>query len=328
MKYTQLLCFLFFVTITSLCAQNQSPIALDDGYGTSTNVTLNIAVPGILANDTDPEARVLRINPVPVTNTANGVLTLGTDGSFTYVPNANYIGSDSFVYEVCDSGIDDLVSQFDFNTTPFTTATVGPNATSVNADAVQTGCGIRIPRGSTGGNVGLDVAVPNTSGIFNFRSFRVFFTYLDNEGQADIVTGGNFRIYHISGNNLGVRVNVISSVTGVSTALTLNLGAFGANYNDYVVEYDEVTGDIVYTRNGVVTRTEIAPDNSPLDVSLATPVIIGRNMDNAGRDNPSLCTVGIVDTSKLCDTATVMLNVTSATVITNRHITYRVRDTN
>ena len=326
-KKPLLFVILLFIVL-SLYAQNQPPVAQNDTYNINTNSTLNVAAPGVLANDSDPESTVLRVNPVPFTNTTNGSLTLNTDGSFTNVPNTNYIGSDSFVYEVCDSGIDDLVSQFDFDAAPLTNATVGPNATSINPNAVQTGCGIRIPSGSTGGSVGLDVVVPNTSGIFDFTSFRVFFTYRDNESQADILTGGNFRIYHITGNQLGVIVTVISSATGLPTTLTLTLGNFFSNYNDYIVEYDEVTGDIIYTRNGVVVRTEIAPDNSPLDVSLATSVTVGRNMDNAGNANPSLCNIGIVDTSKLCDTATVTLNVTRATLITNRSITYRVNRTN
>ncbi len=302
------------------------PVAVDDEYNGITNNIISVnASEGVLINDTDPESLPLRVSPNPITNPTNGTLVLNTDSSFVYTPNVNFIGIDMFEYQVCDSGIDDLVSQFDFNTAALTDATVGPNGTSINPNAVQSGCGIRIPSGSTGGSAGLDIVVPNTAGIFGFRSFRIEFTYRDNEGTADIISGGNFRIYHITANEIGVRVNVVNSVTGISTAYTLNLGGFGSNYNDYMVEYDEVTGDIIYRRNGVETRTEIAPDNSPLDISLAGNVTIGRFMDNAGNVNPSLCSISTTDTSKLCDTAQVTLNVLRVTVITNRNITYRVR---
>ncbi|WP_405208195.1 Ig-like domain-containing protein [Aquimarina sp. LLG6339-5] len=322
-------CVIFIIVFFSCFvtrSQNLPPVAVDDEYSGITNNIISINTPeGVLINDTDPESLPLRVNPSPIINPTNGTLVLNTDGSFVYTPNVNFIGSDMFEYQMCDSGIDDLVSQFDFNTVALTDATVGPNGTSINPNAVQSGCGIRIPSGFTGGSAGLDIVVPNTAGIFGFRSFRIEFTYRDNEGTADIISGGNFRIYHITGNEIGVRVNVVNSVTGISTAYTLNLGGFGSNYNDYIIEYDEVTGDIIYSRNGVETRTEIAPDNSPLDISLAGNVTIGRFMDNAGNVNPSLCSISTTDTSKLCDTAEVALNVLRATVITNRNITYRVR---
>ncbi|MGC9084482.1 MAG: Ig-like domain-containing protein, partial [Anaerolineae bacterium] len=32
----------------------------------------------------------------------NGSVTLNQDGSFTYTPNPNFCGQDSFVYRLCD----------------------------------------------------------------------------------------------------------------------------------------------------------------------------------------------------------------------------------
>lgn len=317
-----------FICAGSLYSQNQPPIANNDTYNAVTNNPIIIVNPGIVQNDIDPEATVLRVNPNPVLQPSNGTVVLNTNGGFTYSPNLNFIGSDVFEYEICDSGIDDLISQFDFDTNSLATATVGPNASSINPNAVQAGCGIRIPSGATGGSAGLDVVVPNTSGIFNFRSFRVFFRYRDNESTADIVSGGNFRIYHITGNQIGVSVTVINSTTGIPTLYTVNLGNFGSDYNTYTVEYDEVTGDIIYQRNSNISRFEIAPNNSPLDTSIASNIIIGQFMDNAGNSNPSLCEIGIVDTSKLCDTANVTINVLKASLITNRRITYRVKVNN
>ncbi|MFT6795265.1 MAG: hypothetical protein ACJART_000397 [Maribacter sp.] len=200
---------------TKLFAQNVAPIAFDDTYGGSLNRELNIyANSGLLSNDIDANTGTfLTVGTTPVTMPTNGFLTLSADGSFIYTPNPSFVGVDSFEYQVCDDGTpNSLVSQFDFDTLPLTNATIGPNSTGINSNTVQTDCGIRIGSGAAG-SAGLDVVVPNTGGIFNFESFLISFAYRDQEGTADIVTAGNFRIYHISANTLGISINVINGTT-------------------------------------------------------------------------------------------------------------------
>lgn len=306
-------------------AQNQPPVAVDNTYATGldTPVTVN-AAQGVLNNDTDPNGTAgLTVNPTPASNPANGSVNLNADGSFTYTPNAGFTGSDTFTYQVCDDGTPiEVVSRFDFDTPTLTMATIGPNATSVNPLAVQTACGIRIGSGS-GGSTGLDVLVPNTGGIFNFTSFIVDFEYRDQEGTADIVTAGNFRVWHIGRDNLGIRVQVINGTTGAPATYTQNLGGFLPGNVPYRIEYDELTGDIIYTANGTTTTFNLAPPYSPLNTSLAGQIILGRFMDNSGRAQPSLCSTQFTDTSKLCDVGTVTIDIPTS-MITNRRITFRV----
>ena len=323
LTFLMLCCF----SVVELKAQNLPPVAVTDSYNARMNITLDVdATNGLLSNDTDPNGTAgLIINPSLVSGPSTGTVTLSNDGSFVYIPITAYVGSVTFDYQVCDDGAPNtLVSQFDFDTTPLTMATAGPDATSINTNAVQTACGIRIPGGSTGGSAGLDLIVPNTAGIFDFTSFVVEIDYADREGTADIVEGGNFRIYHISADNIGVRINVINAVTGLSTSYTRNLGGFLSGNKTYIIEYDEITGDIIYTANGTITVfPNVAPDFSPLDASLAGNVTIGKFMDNSGVSSPSLCRIAITDTSKLCSTGSVFLDI-SVSVITNRKITYRV----
>lgn len=308
-----------------LSAQNIPPLAADDTYTGHLNRTLTVnALNGLLTNDTDADGGNLSVNPTPVASPATGILTLSNDGSFTFVPQMGFVGNVTIDYEVCDDGTaNELISQFDFDTAALTTATVGPNATTINSNAVQTACGIRIGSGA-GGSTGLDITIPNTGNIFDFSSFRIEFDYQDNEGTADIITGGNFRIYHITGNELGVVITVINGNTGLSTSYTRTLGSFLGGNVTYIVEYDELSGDITYTANGTTTTiSNVAPDYSPLDTSLATAPIVGRFMDNSGGPDPSLCKIAITDTSKLCDTGTVNINITTS-LVTNKRITYRL----
>ncbi len=305
-------------------SQKSPPVAADDSYAAGLNSVLTVdAASGLLANDTDPNGPGLLVDTTPLSGPSNGTLSLSADGSFIYTPNPGYSGTDAFTYRVCDDGTPYVpVSRFDFDTAALGLATIGPNATSVNPLAVQTGCGIRIGSGS-GGSTGIDVVVPNTGGIFNFTSFVASFEYRDQESVADLVTAGNFRIWHISGNNLGVQVQVINGTTGLPATFSQNLGAFLPGNNPYTIEYDELTGDIIYTAGGTTTTFNLAPPFSPLNTALASDLILGRFMDNSGAGQPSLCSMELTDASKLCDSGTVALSIPTQ-VITNRRITYRV----
>ncbi len=80
---------------------NQAPVALVDSYTIAEDGTLAVpAVQGVLANDTDPDGGTLtaRLHSGP----ANGSLTFAADGSFSYRPNADWWGTDSFTYVARD----------------------------------------------------------------------------------------------------------------------------------------------------------------------------------------------------------------------------------
>lgn len=79
---------------------NQPPVAANDSYTTAQNSGLNIAAPGVLANDSDPNNNPLTTQLV--STTANGSLTLNPNGSFSYTPNPLFSGTDSFVYRAFD----------------------------------------------------------------------------------------------------------------------------------------------------------------------------------------------------------------------------------
>ena len=81
-----------------------TPCASDDSYQVIEDITLSVAGPGILANDTDLDpSDVLSVNTTPLTDVTNGVLVLYSDGGFDYTPDPGFTGTDSFTYQVCDS---------------------------------------------------------------------------------------------------------------------------------------------------------------------------------------------------------------------------------
>jgi VCBS repeat-containing protein len=79
---------------------NTVPVANDDDYTTPEDELLNVAAPGVLINDTDADDHSLSATVSAQPN--HGTLTLNPDGSFSYTPNPDFNGTDSFGYSVDD----------------------------------------------------------------------------------------------------------------------------------------------------------------------------------------------------------------------------------
>lgn len=80
-------------------ASTNLPVANPDSY-ILTDVTLQVAPPGLLANDTGGIGDLMAAYFFPP---GNGTLNLITDGSFMYSPNDGFTGVDSFRYGIRDS---------------------------------------------------------------------------------------------------------------------------------------------------------------------------------------------------------------------------------
>jgi len=92
------------VTLT-VDSVNDAPDAINDSYTTSEDATLSVAAPGVLGNDVDVDGDALSATVVSLP--ANGSLSLSPSGGFVYVPNANFHGTDSFVYRASDGALTD-----------------------------------------------------------------------------------------------------------------------------------------------------------------------------------------------------------------------------
>ena len=73
-----------------------APTTVADSYSTAFNTTLNLAAPGVLANDNTNGGGAMTASLVGTA--AHGTLALNANGSFTYTPTTGYAGGDSFTY--------------------------------------------------------------------------------------------------------------------------------------------------------------------------------------------------------------------------------------
>ncbi len=87
--------------IDNLVIHQNQPNAIDDSYTLDEDNTLTVSAPaGVLANDSDPNGDPL--TAILDTNVSHGTLSLAADGSFTYTPDADFNGTDSFTYKASD----------------------------------------------------------------------------------------------------------------------------------------------------------------------------------------------------------------------------------
>jgi len=79
---------------------NDPPTAVTDTFSVASGSTLQVAAPGLVANDVDIDGGTLTAQVV--TPPAHGELTLQPNGSFSYTPLAGFWGSDTFTYVAHD----------------------------------------------------------------------------------------------------------------------------------------------------------------------------------------------------------------------------------
>jgi VCBS repeat-containing protein len=109
---------------------NDPPVAVDDAYDVDEDNTLTVSAHGVLDNDSDVESDPL--TAVLVGDVSSGTLGLGVDGSFTYDPDGNFNGTDSFTYKANDGTVDS------------NTATVSITVNPINDPPVMTSTPVTI----------------------------------------------------------------------------------------------------------------------------------------------------------------------------------------
>ncbi|MDQ0723756.1 putative repeat protein (TIGR02543 family) [Paenibacillus sp. W4I10] len=257
----------------------QLPEAIEDTYTTNQNSTLAESAPGVLSNDSDGSTAILKSGPM------NGTLVMNANGAFTYTPNANYVGSDSFTYSasnpwgtsipvsvtitieqttppivngISDGGIYNQTVTPTFNSgTAFLNGAAFTNGTTVTADGVYT-LVVTNSIGSTTLNFSIDTAAPVVLGVTDNGKYNESPTITFNEGTATL-NGSPFS----SGETVqseGEYALIVTDSAGNTTTLhfsfytprTINFNSNGGSeVNEQKVSYgDKVMVPAVPTKAG------------------------------------------------------------------------------
>jgi len=169
------------------------PIEADnDNYSVLENTSLVMGSPGVLGNDVGTG-----LTAAQVSGPTNGVLTLNSDGSFTYTPNTDFVGTDSFTYQASNGETNSNVATVSLSVTPFaanndsytvmanTTLTVGvPGVLGNDTSGGKSLTAVQVS-GPTNGALTL-----NANGSFTYTPNNGYvgrdsFTYQANNGQTN-----------------------------------------------------------------------------------------------------------------------------------------------
>ena len=182
---------------------NTAPDAIADSYTVNTGDTLMVATGnGVTANDGDGDGDALSVSLVQGVN--HGTLTLGSDGSFTYTPEAGFSGTDSFIYSLSDGKGGTDTATVTLTVEPVTTSDPLPDE-EPDPDPIPTGDPLRIEAedmtlggsygveyksfASDGGMIGLSGENGTASAIFTGATgtYKVVVGYYDeNDGKSQL----------------------------------------------------------------------------------------------------------------------------------------------
>jgi len=230
-----------YVVNISLTDRDNPPVAADDAYEAVEDSVLTVgSSKGLLANDKDADNDPFKM--VTFTQPENGtvVVTLGT-GAFTYTPNANFHGVDTFTYTISDTaGVETSTA-----TVTITVANVDDPATvTVNDSTIYVGDVVE--EGAISLSAGIAVAE-------DFASFDLFVP-VANVAFADPDVGGSS--FPVSARSVKGLVNVEYAKIATNHVITVT-AVPNANGSD-VIQLFAVDGKDTVGVNIPVTIAAVA----------------------------------------------------------------------
>jgi uncharacterized repeat protein (TIGR01451 family)/gliding motility-associated-like protein len=218
-------CDIATVTIT-VNPVNDLPVANDDTDSVDENGTLN----GTTVLDNDTGLGDGGITVTLDTDVSNGTLTLNTDGTYTYVPNPNFNGTDEFTYQVCDTDGDCDIATVTITVIPVLSADLVISKTVDNATA------------NVGEDVTFTITVTNNgpsdaTGVAVSDQLPSGYTYVsDNSGGSYDSGTGVWTIGNLAnGANASLEITATVNASGDYT----NTATASANENDPTSSNDE-----------------------------------------------------------------------------------------
>ena len=287
---------------------NNPPTANDDAFTITEGNTL--AGVSITSNDFDIDGDNIIITTTPITTPSNGNIVIAANGDITYVPNANFIGTDSFDYVICDDGTPSLCDTATVYVTVVKAADNNPPFAGTDADLIYEGDTSTGNLLANDGDPDGDNVTINTTPVTTPANGTVTilpngdYVYVPNLGFS----GTDQFIYEICDDGTPV---LCSQGTAIITILPLNHAPVAVNDTFYMAMNDTLNGSVIlndFDPDGdMTTVTQLdSTTNGSLTVNSDGSFVYIPNNNFIGVDTFTyiLCDNGL---PSLCDTATVYI---------------------
>jgi VCBS repeat-containing protein len=254
------------ITVTAV---NDAPLANPDTYSTTEDAALTVTVPnGVTGNDSDPDDNAA-LTATVIDQPTHGALTLNPNGTFSYTPNANYIGTDTFTYRAFDGT--------DFSATGTVTIAVTPRQITANNDIYTAITGSTITLTPTANDT-TSLASPlgdirrltqpangfifESFGVLSYRSHPDFlgtdsFTYLVADSADPTIVSKTATVTINVVRPITANDDTYTAVTGATVeltpALTVNDTTMLNSPLGGVRIVTEPTNGLLFQNNGVIT---------------------------------------------------------------------------
>jgi VCBS repeat-containing protein len=225
------------------------PVAAADAYQVDEDGTLSV---NVLGNDTSPTSGPL--TAVLVTGPTHGTLTFNTDGSFNYIPDANFNGTDSITYRAKNGSLESAdavvtITVNPVNDTPVASASGPPDGVRGQVQTFTLGAADPEPEDQAAGftyrldwngDGTVDQVVIGPSGmqvehIFaQAGSFTMRIVVADQHGAASepithsiVITDPPPAVAHVLLNDGHAQRSMVNSITvNFDSRVTIDSGAF------------------------------------------------------------------------------------------------------
>ncbi len=304
------LCDTATVSVTVLSVDDGGPVAVNDTATTNEDTAVVI---NVLANDSDPDGPIMPGGTVSVTvPPANGTTTVNsTTGAITYTPRANFFGSNSFTYRVCDTDAHCATAQVGVTvnavndppvaTTDSTTTTEG-TAVTINVLANDTDIDGNLLASSvtvTGAPAHGTTSVNTTTGAVTYTPSVGYvgadtFTYRVCDASGACATATVSITINAAAANTAPSASSDTATTTEDKSVTINVLS-----NDADAENNLSPSTVTVTATAAKGRTSV---NTSTGAITYTP---DRNFNGTDRFTYRVC-----DTGGLCTSATVSVTVT------------------
>ncbi|WP_336790231.1 Ig-like domain-containing protein [Paenibacillus sp. MMO-177] len=313
-------------------AVNDAPIANNSSNTTDENQSVNGVVTG---QDIDSSTLTYELVTAPV----NGTVVINSDGTYTYTPNHNYSGSDSFTFKANDGELDSAPATVSITINEVNEAPVAQNGTLQTEEDKPLNGSVHATDGDGDTLHYSVVSQPahgqltlNTDGTFTYTPDANYngpdsFTFKANDGSADSNTASvNIAVTPV---NDAPTADASSKTTPEDTAL--NDSVSGHDVENSTLTYAVVTkpehGELVLNPNGTYTYTPdkdyngsdsftFKANDGDLDSAPATVTITVTPVNDA----PSAVNSGVTTNED-----TPVNNSVSANDVDNDTITYTVK---
>lgn len=273
------------------------PVADDDAYGIAEDGVLDVGAPGVLDGDSDPENDSL--SAALVNGPTHGAVSLAADGSFIYMPDVNFNGTDSFTYRATDGTSSSNEATVTIDVTPVNDSPVAD--TQFVETEEDTPVGITLSGSDIDGDaLTFDIVDGPTNGTLSGAAPNLTYTPAAGYAGADYFT---FRVNDGTVDSTVVSVSITvteinhppvadskSLSTDEDTATTVTLS--GSDPDGDPLSYEALSGPTNGTLSGTVPNLTYTPDeNFHGSDSFTYLVSDGENVSEAATVSISIASV-------------------------------------